>query len=98
MKVEALKQNLDSIMNPEKKTQSVGMHATTKSYRKEPTLMQQYKDGPDFIELDLSDEEFNFNQPKKRKKLPFNNKPFIVMKNFCNFNKNYIGPRSHNMS
>lgn len=37
------------------------MQTMTKSYRKEPSLMQQYKNGPDFIELDLSDEEFNFN-------------------------------------
>jgi hypothetical protein len=41
--------------------------------------MQQIKNGPDIIELDLSDEEYNFNQPKKKKKLPFDNKPFYVI-------------------
>jgi hypothetical protein len=72
--------NQDSLLNPEKKSQSVGIKTTTKSYRKEPSLMQQYKNGPDIIELDLSDEEYNFNQPKKKKKLPFDNKPFNVIK------------------
>ena len=72
--------NQDSLLNPEKKSQSVGIKTTTKSYRKEPSLMHQYKNGPDIIELDLSDEEYNFNQPKKKKKLPFDNKPFNVIK------------------
>ena len=72
--------NQDSLLNPEKKSHSVGIKTTTKSYRKEPSLMQQYKNGPDIIELDLSDEEYNFNQPKKKKKLPFDNKPFNVIK------------------
>ena len=82
MKESTQKTNKDSLVNPEKKSQSVGIQTTTKSYRKEPSLMQQYKNGPDIIELDLSDEEFNFNQPKKKKKLPFDNKPFNVINRF----------------
>ncbi len=79
MKESTQKTNKDSLVNTEKKSQSVGIQTKTKSYRKEPSLMQQYKNGPDIIELDLSDEEFNFNQPKKKKKLPFDNKPFNVI-------------------
>ena len=52
--------------------------------------MQQYMNGPEYIDIDLSDDDYHVKEPKKKKKDGFDNKPFIVRLNL--FSK-YAGAR-----
>ena len=49
---------------------TVGLQTESKpnQVEKELSLMQKILKGPDVIELDFSDEYFNFKQPKKKTK------------------------------